>query len=56
MRGGEVGVDFGECAAGARANFAPDATVILPSGKKISGAEAQAFSSLYAPDNEEGKP
>jgi hypothetical protein len=32
-------------------HFAPGSTLILPSGKEISGDEAAAFSSLFA-DNE----
>ncbi len=33
----------------AGANFGPDAQLILPSGRKLDGDEAQAMTSLYAP-------
>lgn len=34
----------------AGANFGPDATVVLPSGREVGGDEAQALTSFYAPD------
>lgn len=36
----------------ASANFGPNATLTLPSGRVISPAEAQALTSVYAPDAE----
>jgi hypothetical protein len=35
------------------ANFGPDAGLILPSGKRLEGDEAQAWTSLYASDQRE---
>lgn len=37
----------------AGAQFAPGVTVVLPSGRELTGEETRALSAFYAPDAEE---
>lgn len=43
-------------AALAGANFGPNASVVLPSGRTLDSAEAQAMTSIYAEESPDGQP